>query len=1002
MAERGEVRGVAWVAQGSELSSAVSIGGLSLTVDNPVDFDEDGGTLDLNGVQLDYATIDQDTGIITLDVALVAAAAIGDKVKIVSGGSVAIDYVAFVSLGDGDEVEVPIPYAQRDMWPEGEYDYPVVVDLANDLEAIIAVPGRTPIRDGSFIDPSTLPAPVIPTSDGNPPAFAPANLVVVGGVGALFVRWTPISNRDPVTYDLHVSPTTGFTPSAATLAVSSMASSYTLRQLPTGVGTPPNQALSYDALYYFKVIPRDADGTGPTSAEASGQMVRVTGPDVAAQSITGDRIVGGTITGDLFSSSVVLGSKISTGGLDDNGNLTGARVDLSPDGLTTYAPDGVTAIVNFPLDPLDDAFIHNAHLSMLSADVADNLTVYGKNNELAASATLQLGAGITSPSTPPSLTSAYDTVQLDTTTLVPSAGGSNQDFNLGTFKLDPSQITSIVWDTVYFCWQVLQQKSTGFRLWRFGPTGALFNNAFTGTPWIDDYRGMSLASVCRNGWIQQWTDGKWYAWETITGGGRWGVIPNSWLLGGPGNPFMAFDEVAQLSMLVQNDTYANDTVQVRRFHTVPYVGGAIQNAVSDSVVTSPVAVQRQGNIAGAYYGSADFGGPRYATASAAYTKVNVWVPGTRYNGAANYQEWDCQALPLGLGWDGSNFWSVDATGRMTKYTNWTWPAEPSTTWVGMSAYDSNATGGTHETPVGTMANRNAARRSKLTVTAPATRTSPANTDDPDKWRVYYARVAGAAVPTASLLKLAATIGDPTLPTSATLVADPTGINPPGGIYGQAGAVNTFPAGNPAQLLDGTGNVLADAQGHGVLGLAGEVRMYGGAAAPAGWLLCDGSSLVRTAYPALFAIIGITFGKGSDSPVGTTFNLPDMRSRFPAGAGLYAALGSSEAGVPGVIAGTPPAESVARPDRMGHSHDHGNTGQTGSSHTHGIPGQAAGTSVSAGTASGFAPTNAAYSGHSHGGDTTSSGSGHTHNTVAASALASGTVHAFTAFNFIIRT
>ena len=42
--------------------------------------------------------------------------------------------------------------------------------------------------------------------------------------------------------------------------------------------------------------------------------------------------------------------------------------------------------------------------------------------------------------------------------------------------------------------------------------------------------------------------------------------------------------------------------------------------------------------------------------------------------------------------------------------------------------------------------------------------------------------------------------------------------------------------------------------------------------PEGFLWCDGSAVSRTAYPDLFALIGITYGSGDGS---TTFNLPDL-------------------------------------------------------------------------------------------------------------------------------
>jgi hypothetical protein len=157
MAERGEVQAVALVAQGSEVDADVAAGSLLLTVTNPVDFDEDGGTLEINDTRYEYETVDPDSGIVTLTLPLSSAISDGDRVLIISGGKIATDYIAYVSLGDGDEVEVPIPYAERDLWPEGEYDDPVVVDLSDDLEEILTVPGRIPLRDGGYIDPNTLP-----------------------------------------------------------------------------------------------------------------------------------------------------------------------------------------------------------------------------------------------------------------------------------------------------------------------------------------------------------------------------------------------------------------------------------------------------------------------------------------------------------------------------------------------------------------------------------------------------------------------------------------------------------------------------------------------------------------------------------------------------------------------------------------------------------------------------------------------------------------------------
>ena len=62
---------------------------------------------------------------------------------------------------------------------------------------------------------------------------------------------------------------------------------------------------------------------------------------------------------------------------------------------------------------------------------------------------------------------------------------------------------------------------------------------------------------------------------------------------------------------------------------------------------------------------------------------------------------------------------------------------------------------------------------------------------------------------------------------------------------------------------------------------GDIKMTARLTAPDGWLICDGSTISRTQYSALFGAIGTQFGSGDGS---TTFNLPDFRSRMPLGAG----------------------------------------------------------------------------------------------------------------------
>lgn len=73
---------------------------------------------------------------------------------------------------------------------------------------------------------------------------------------------------------------------------------------------------------------------------------------------------------------------------------------------------------------------------------------------------------------------------------------------------------------------------------------------------------------------------------------------------------------------------------------------------------------------------------------------------------------------------------------------------------------------------------------------------------------------------------------------------------------------------------------------------GAILAYGGSSAPDGYLMCDGSAVSRTTFADLFDVIGTTYGAGDGS---STFNVPDLRQRFPLGkgaAGTGSSLGSS--------------------------------------------------------------------------------------------------------------
>lgn len=66
---------------------------------------------------------------------------------------------------------------------------------------------------------------------------------------------------------------------------------------------------------------------------------------------------------------------------------------------------------------------------------------------------------------------------------------------------------------------------------------------------------------------------------------------------------------------------------------------------------------------------------------------------------------------------------------------------------------------------------------------------------------------------------------------------------------------------------------------------GEIRMFAGNFAPAGWMLCQGQLLPISNFETLFNLIGTTYGGDGQS----TFALPNLQSRVPVHVGPGFAL-----------------------------------------------------------------------------------------------------------------
>ena len=107
-----------------------------------------------------------------------------------------------------------------------------------------------------------LPGEIPYITDGIAPTSSPTP-EVEGGIGFLAVKWAAVSNADPVTYEVHLSTTTGFTPDGTTLAGETPGLLAFIERMPDGT------AFTQGTTYYCKIIAKDEDGSAAAGSQDS-------------------------------------------------------------------------------------------------------------------------------------------------------------------------------------------------------------------------------------------------------------------------------------------------------------------------------------------------------------------------------------------------------------------------------------------------------------------------------------------------------------------------------------------------------------------------------------------------------------------------------------------------------------------------------------------------------------------------------------------------------------
>ena len=129
---------------------------------------------------------------------------------------------------------------------------------------------------------------------------------------------------------------------------------------------------------------------------------------------------------------------------------------------------------------------------------------------------------------------------------------------------------------------------------------------------------------------------------------------------------------------------------------------------------------------------------------------------------------------------------------------------------------------------------------------------------------------------------------------------------------------------PSYKLDVNGNSNSTGvyQGTFLLVPTGSITAFAGSSSPDGWLICDGSSLSRSGYATLFAVLGTTYGFAD----GTHFNLPNMKGKMVVG--YNSADGNFDA-----LGETGGSKTVTLTNTELPAHTHTGTTDSSGDHTH---------------------------------------------------------------------
>jgi hypothetical protein len=594
-----------------------------------------------------------------------------------------------------------------------------------------------------------------------------------------------LPNADPQTYEVYAG-VPGFAPGPGNLVYKGPSTNGRFDRIGDTLLMPADTAVVIPE-YVVRILASDADGPATAGISDESNAVsprRADNYDISAMYAYFGEIEVSQLKAGTMDASIVLAAEIFTA-------ASGARAGISnTDGFVSWGPPTTAypsgePILSVPILPDENgqiaAFLRAA-LQATSLTVDDFLALRGTNNEFSKASITTLATGTTSPQSPPQPSIDWE--------LKPRSFGSSLTYagqgwakDGGNYWVASSffggQLDVFTENTGSFDWVSGYSLGSSIR-----PTGCTVLGSYVYVLCRDESRAVGGF-------------GKFYVRKYDKGTGvfnsEWQYQPSGTTTGlySDFDPTIGTDGTDIIIVQCPNSSGSGLDPVIRRYSPTGALIGTIATGLSIADHYTSVSVGTFDLGTTVYYLTRRNGPSAYAIAGGAHDTTRTFP------------------LPVSSGnhgtlWDGTIFKTLTDSG-VYLHSQHMWTATTSDRWwVAHSWYDSNATGGLHETLISTKVSYLMKKRARLTISTPPIPAATGGTDDVTGVRIYHGL--GSTAPSDANMKrgLVDLPNGVSTATYSTVMDRSTSSN--------TGTPGPFPSSTPALVQSAIGGLLLGGDG----------------------------------------------------------------------------------------------------------------------------------------------------------------------------------------------